>query len=904
MLPTDLREQRLRLHLSQAALAEALGVARNTVARWERSELVIQHPELIRMALDRLATEEHLAADKQPPSGPARHDGANRQRKDDAPQRNGGAQLRDLPVELTSFIGREQEINAVRRLLATTPVVTLSGAGGSGKTRMALQVAKQLAESFSDGVYVIELASLNVDELVPRAVATALGVRERLGRPLLQTLQDTVGTRELLLVLDNCEHLLAACARLIDGLLQAGTGLRVLATSREPLKVAGEVTWMLAPLSYPDRSSDVAQVDLQRFEAPRLFVERARARRPDFVPSEADASAIVAICRRFDGLPLAIELAAARLVVLTCTQLAARLDEALPLLTTGVRNAPVRQQTLRATLDWSHELLTPAERVAFRRLAVFAGGWSLEAAESICRDDGSTSFENNVLDLLERLVDKSLVVHEDEAGERRFRFLETIRQYAAERLAQAGEEYLIRSRHLDWCLAMAAAVCGDGTTPLNSPATRLAQEYDNIRAALRWSIDAAQIENGLNLATAIWQFWYAHGHYSEGIDLLSALLAHPKAGGLSLQRLRANLGRGQLATLNGRYADAQAWLAECLALADELGDQDQKSGALHFLGTLAYFHGELALARAYYEQSLLIKREIDTKPDQVITLVQLGKTDLVAGDAAAAGARGQEALTLARAFKYRWGEAGALQILGRAAHNQGRLGRAQSLLDKSLTLFRQLGHPQGLGYTLTALGVLGLDAGEPSRAHDYLLEALTVAQHAGEALLIARLIEELGGLSAGRSPLRAVTLAGAAVAQRQMLGASASDPGSSPKDRARMEAWLQAARLELGEPAFTAAWRAGQVLPLEEAVCEAASVQPAGIAATSRAHLSPREREVAALVALGCTNQQIATRLIFTEATAAKHVEHILEKLGFTSRVQIASWHSAAFYDAVETPAS
>ena len=276
-------------------------------------------------------------------------------------------------------------------------------------------------------------------------------------------------TRELLLVLDNCEHLLDACARRIDGLLQAGTGLRVLATSREPLKVAGEVTWMLAPLSYPDRSSDVARVDLERFEATRLFVERARARRPDFVPSEADASAIVAICRRLDGLPLAIELAAARLVVLTCAQLAARFDEALPLLTTGVRTAPARQQTLRATLDWSHALLT-AERAVFRRLAVFAGGWTLEAAESICRDDRSTTSDNNVLDLLGRLVDKSLVVCEDTAVERRFRFLETIRQYAAERLAEAGEEHIVRSRHLDWSLVMVVAECGDGTTPFNSPA--------------------------------------------------------------------------------------------------------------------------------------------------------------------------------------------------------------------------------------------------------------------------------------------------------------------------------------------------------------------------------------------------------------------------------------------------
>jgi non-specific serine/threonine protein kinase len=312
-----------------------------------------------------------------------------------------------LLPELTSFVGRARGINAVRRLLETAPLVTLSGAGGSGKTRMAVQVAGQLVDSFADGVCFVELASVHDDALVAGVVAGELGVRELPGRSLLQTLQDVVCTRQLLLVLDNCEHLQDACARLIDGLLQVGTGLRVLATSREPLKVAGEGTWPLAPLSYPDSSSDVAQVDLEQFEATRLFVERARARLPDFVPSDADAAAIVAICQRLDGLPLAIELAATRVVVLTCAQIAARLSEALPLLTTGAHTAPVRQQTLRATIDWSYQLLKPAERVIFRRLAVFRGGWNLQAAESICRDDRLATSEDTVLDLLGQLVDKS-----------------------------------------------------------------------------------------------------------------------------------------------------------------------------------------------------------------------------------------------------------------------------------------------------------------------------------------------------------------------------------------------------------------------------------------------------------------------------------------------------------------
>src|SRR5579859_1400574 len=541
MLPGDLRERRLRLRLSQAALAEALGVARNTVARWERNELEIRHPELVEMALDRLELDEPLAPDDQPQTRPAGRPSSDRRRRRGAPQSDDGAPLRNFPRELTSFIGREQEISAVRRLLATAPLVTLSGPGGSGKTRLASQVAQQMADGFVDGIYLVELASLKDGALVPRAVAAALSVRERPDRSLLQALQDAVRDSQLMLVLDNCEHLLDACARLVDGLLQVGSGLRVLTTSREPLKVPGEVTCPLAPLSYPDVSNKVEQVDLERFEATRLFVERARARRPDFAPIDADASAIVAICQRLDGLPLAIELAAARLAVLSCCQLAERLDEALPLLTTGMRTAPARHQTLRATVDWSHALLTPAEKVIFRRLAVFAGGWTLKAAESISCGDGSTTSGNNVLDLLQRLVDKSLVVGEDEAGDRRFRFLETVRQYAAERLIDAGEEDRMRSHHLAWCVEMVVGLCGDGSTVVNSASafTKVEQERDNIRSALRWSIDAAEIETGLTLAAAMFQLWYLRGDYSEGIAWLSELLSDPNAHTVQRPRLLA-----------------------------------------------------------------------------------------------------------------------------------------------------------------------------------------------------------------------------------------------------------------------------------------------------------------------------------------------------------------------------
>jgi predicted ATPase/DNA-binding XRE family transcriptional regulator len=452
MTPEDLREQRLQLGLSQAALARALGVAPNTVARWERNQMEIRHPELIQLALERLNGGESQ--------------GSKQSARTDAPQHN-------LPREMTSFIGREQEIDAVRRLLATAPLLTLCGPGGCGKTRLALQVARQLVDRFADGICLVELASLNDDQLVPRIVASALGVRERPGWPLLRSLQDTLRTRQLLLVLDNCEHLLDACVRLVDALLQSGPGLRVLATSREPLRLAGEVTWTPAPLSFPTRRTAVAALDLERFEATRLFVERAGARLPDFVPTDADSAAIAAICQRLDGLPLAIELAAARVTVMSCAQLASRLDNALGLLTVGRRAAPPRQQTLRATLDWSHNLLPSAEQAVFRRLAVFAGGWPLEASEAICGADSFVDPGSSVVDLLGRLVDKSLVVRGDVAGVPRFRLLEPIRQYAVERLAEHGELESTRLRHLHWYSGFAqrsSAYIQDPLAPLGSGA--------------------------------------------------------------------------------------------------------------------------------------------------------------------------------------------------------------------------------------------------------------------------------------------------------------------------------------------------------------------------------------------------------------------------------------------------
>lgn len=401
----------------------------------------------------------------------------------------------NLPRELTSFVGREREVAEVKRLLGMTRLLTLTGSGGVGKTRLVLRVASDLVGAFPDGVWLVELAGLGDPTLVPQATASALGVREQPGRSLLDTLIDVMRPRTCLLVLDNCEHLVAACATLANGLLRTCPGLTLLATSREPLGIAGESVWRVPPLTLPDGSGDDALADspstLARYEAIRLFEERARAALPAFSLTNQNAPAVVQICRRLDGIPLAIELAAARSRGLAPEQLSTRLNDRFRLLTGGSRTALARHQTLRALVDWSYELLSEPERVLLQRLSVFAGGWTLDAAEVVCAGDDLET--GDVLELLLQLVDRSLVLAEDtDAGRTpgvRYRLLETLRQYGAEKLYEAGDEDVMRGRHLSWCLGL-AEVAGPslrsrGTTDQDR---RLDVEHDNLRAALGWSL--------------------------------------------------------------------------------------------------------------------------------------------------------------------------------------------------------------------------------------------------------------------------------------------------------------------------------------------------------------------------------------------------------------------------------
>jgi predicted ATPase len=401
----------------------------------------------------------------------------------------------NLPVELSSFIGREREISEVEGLLAETRLLTLTGTGGCGKTRLALRVAGNLRERFEDGVWWVSLAPLTSPDLTPKSVASALGMHEQPGRSTTEALSDHLRFRDLILVLDNCEHLIEACAALAEALLLCCPNLKILATSREPLGVAGEATWPVPSLSLPTAHRRPPVEELVRYEAVRLFVERAAAARPDFAPTEHNAPVVVEVCRELDGIPLAIELAAARTKVLTIEQIAGRLGDSFRLLTGGSRTVLPRQRTLRATIEWSFELLPEEERTMFRRLSVFAGGFTLEATEEVCSGGGIA--EEGVFDLLSRLVDKSLIVTEERDGHARYRMLETVRQYGAEKLRDAGELQVIQQRHADFFLAMAEEAEFGMVGPDQAAwLGRLEEEHDNVRAALGW-LQEGDAEQGL-----------------------------------------------------------------------------------------------------------------------------------------------------------------------------------------------------------------------------------------------------------------------------------------------------------------------------------------------------------------------------------------------------------------------
>ena len=795
------------------------------------------------------------------------------------------ARRHNLPTRLTSFVGREAALADAMHLLEESRLVTLVGSGGIGKTRLALRIATVLVDVYPHGAWLVELAPVADPLLVPLTVAAALGVHEQPGRPMFVTLAEHLAARHVLLILDNCEHLVPACAELSETLLRACPSLRILATSRQALGIDGETVLPVPSLSLPEASSPPEVERLAQYEAVHLFVDRATAAVPHFRLSEPNVALIADICRQLDGVPLAIELAATRLKLLGVEQLAARLEDRFRLLIGGSRSAPSRHQTLRATLDWSYQLLSEPERMLMRRLAVFSGGWTLAAAEDVLSGDDIQI--NRVLELLEQLLDKSLVAVEDQGPKRlRFHFLETIRQYAWERLEEAGEVAAIRERHLSWCLQLATDVQPPG---MHHPwhAEDVIREQDNLRAALLWAIREGNAEAGLRVAVALAHIWYMRGHYSEGRARLAELLALPESGSAPDVRASALTSAGHLAYCEGDLKVAQVLLEESLGLWDALGNDERRAASLQTFGNVVRFRGDLPGARSLFEEASVINHRLGHRMREAMNVALMAQVLFEEGDVVRAEALNDQSFAALQRAGAGWGTILTLCMVGRVAAARGDNATARKRLEESLELGRKLGITRGVVWSLYFLAQHALAQGDARRARATFAESLRLARQTGDHLATAHCIEGFAGALAVTQPGRAIRLAEAARALREAVGSI-----SFPADRERLDRWLEVAARGLGETATDVARSEGRALTLDQAIAYAlAGDEPPATADAARrlagrsfGGLTRREIEVLRLVALAQSNREIAATLVLSEKTVERHLSHIFAKLQVSSR--------------------
>jgi predicted ATPase/DNA-binding NarL/FixJ family response regulator len=636
----------------------------------------------------------------------------------------------NLPVERTSFIGRQAERASIAKLVMGNRLVTLIGAGGCGKTRLALQVCADVALQYPDGVWWVDLARLADETLVPNAIADALAIKEASEQPLPETLVHHLGDRSVLLVLDNCEHLIEACGRLIHHLLDRCPALSLLTTSRERLDVEGEVPWRVPSLVLPGETDPAAT--LMGSEAAQLFAVRASAARPGYRVGD-DAATVAAICHRLDGIPLAIELAAARMRILGAQQILDGLKDRFHLLTGGTRTALPRHQTLRASVDWSYRLLSDRERVALHRLAVFAGGFTLEAAESVCSDDDTGIVRREVLELIAGLVDRSLLQVIEGARMARYRLLETIRQYAADRLVESGEAEAVRVRHFRFYLALARRAEREleGSGLLEWLAV-LDADHDNIRAALDWGARTRSGEDTLQLTSALWQFWMVRGHLSEGSRRFEAALA---AEGLSpALRASALVGAGQLMINQGDLQATSRFAGEALGIARALGDHRLEGRALDTLGYASAFVDPAAAPRLF-RQSAALSRETGDGVFLADGLNGLGISQFLAGDYLGAIAALEESVACSRERGNASTLTLGLGVLGYTLVLQGRLARARTCVRESLATARRLRDGAFTAQSLYTLGFIEAERGEHAAAEPFLAESVALAREASRLML-------------------------------------------------------------------------------------------------------------------------------------------------------------------------
>lgn len=650
--------------------------------------------------------------------------------------------LSGVPLHPTSFVGRESALAELPRLLGVTRLLTLIGPGGSGKSRLAAEVANVLVSSFPDGIFWVDLAPIVDETSVPEELARLLGVPMEQGQTALDILCTALRTRHTLIVLDNCEHLVETCARLADALLRAAPDCRILATSRIALNAPGEHRWTVPSLATPG-DLRFPMERLQDYAAVRLFLDRAQAIRHDVALTEVNAPAIAHICQRLEGLPLAIELAAARVGVLAPTEIATRLDDCLDLLSYGRRTSATRHQTLRGVLDWSYHLLSSAEQAVLRRLSVFAGGWTIEAAEAVCGESGGERDEriarNSVLNHLASLIDQSLVVVEGVDGMRRYRYLEPIRQYASEKLLEAGEEHLARDRHLTWAVDFAGC-SGARETGEASWLDRLAAEHDNGRAALRWILEREKATEGFRLAGAYWRFWLTRGYLREGRAILEALLERFKEARdaePTEARATALLGAGVIAYTQGDQKGAEPLLIDALTCWRRLGETGGIAHSLEHLATVAQNLGDRARAMTLINESLTLRRAIGEPVGIAASLHRVGSLARELGRYRRAYEAFDESLRIYRGRGNVKGMATVLNTLGKTVRDQGDYARAIALHEESLALSRELGDVWGIARSLDLLGVVCWYRGEAERAATFHEQSLALSRELGDRWAIA-----------------------------------------------------------------------------------------------------------------------------------------------------------------------
>jgi predicted ATPase len=645
-----------------------------------------------------------------------------------------------LPAATTSFVGRERQRRELVDLLAVRRLVTLTGVGGSGKTRLALEVARRLQDACRDGVCLVELAGLGSDTLVPEAVIGALGMREPMaGRSATEFLCASLADRDLLLVLDNCEHVVGGVAALVSALLSACAGLHVLATGREPLLVPGEIERPVPPLDRPDPAVVESLERLADYDAVRLLVERGSDVRPGFRLTDGNSGAVARICAALEGLPLAIELAAARLRTLSPEQVAARLGEQLDLLTHGGRGRPDRQQTMRAALDWSHQLLAPDEQIVFRRLSVFAGGFTLDAAEQVAEGDGLD--RTAVADAVERLASKSLIPIDHDRAEPRLHMLEPVRQYAAEWLNQAGERDRVVRRHLEWVVSLAAKAGKGFMREQRRWSARLRDEQDNIRQAMESALVESDPEAALHIAAALGWPWFAMGQPDAHAWIVRALEAAP--GAPALIRAVGLLGAGMHAENALDYDEALVHLREALAISRAIGARALEGWVLSYLGRAAAraIDVDARPAAAWFEDALRIFREVDELLGIGWMLGLLAEEQFKAGDLEGAGSRATEAYDLATRSGLPQIVAESRRVLAVVAVQRGKHADAKRLLEEVAAEHEQAGDRWELALTLTMTAQLTLGRGDHPRALGPLRQALRLARDSGSGELMAYAVE-------------------------------------------------------------------------------------------------------------------------------------------------------------------